>query len=191
MLNQRDREIDGEIARLEALKAEKEVIRREISALNAALTVFGERESATYKEVETELAKASVPLEEQDAVLDAKGDSSQNISEANTIPESSTIDSDRQRSIARTAKAGQNGKPLGIKAAGFPEFNGNKTDFVRALVQSRGAAGATPKEIDQVFTERRIEKSKNAIYNALDSLLRQKKLRKKDGQYFYVASRSD
>ena len=48
--------------------------------------------------------------------------------------------------------------------------------------------GAAPKEIDQVFAERGIEKSKNVIYNALFSLVRQKKLKKKDGQYFYIGS---
>jgi len=59
---------------------------------------------------------------------------------------------------------------------------------VRAVVQSRGSAGAAPKDINQVFVERRIEKSKNAIYNALESLVRQKKLRKKEGQYFSLES---
>ena len=57
---------------------------------------------------------------------------------------------------------------------------------MRAVVQIRGAAGATPKEIDQVFAERGIEKSKNAIYNALDSLVRQNKLKKKNNQYFHI-----
>jgi hypothetical protein len=81
------------------------------------------------------------------------------------------------------SKAGQEEKIPGAKS---PEFSGNKTDFVRAIVQFRGAAGATPKEIDQVFAARGIEKSKNAIYNALDSLVRQNKLKKKNGQYFYM-----
>jgi hypothetical protein len=43
-----------------------------------------------------------------------------------------------------------------------------------------------PRDIDQVFTERGIERSKNVIYNALHSLVRQKKLKKKDGNYFYM-----
>ena len=69
-----------------------------------------------------------------------------------------------------------------------PEFTGNKTEFVCAVVESRGSVGAAPKDIDQVFEQRGIKKSKNATYNALVSLVRQKKLKKKDGQYFYIGS---
>jgi hypothetical protein len=73
-----------------------------------------------------------------------------------------------------------------VKADWTPEFTGNKTEFVRAVVESRETLGAVPKDIDQVFAERGIEKSRNAIYNALVSLVAQKKLKKKDGQYFYL-----
>jgi hypothetical protein len=59
---------------------------------------------------------------------------------------------------------------------------------VRAVVQSRGSVGTAPKDIEQVFAGRGIEKSKNAIYNALVSLVKQKKLKKKDGHYFYQES---
>jgi uncharacterized C2H2 Zn-finger protein len=76
------------------------------------------------------------------------------------------------------------------KAGWTPEFTGNKTEFVRVVVQSRGPVGAEPKDIAQVFAERSIEKSKNAIYNALVSLVTQKKLKKKDGRYFYLESPS-
>jgi hypothetical protein len=186
MLSQRDREIDGEIARLEALKAEKEIVRKELEAVNTALQVFGGRESAIYEEVQTEQAKGDIPLDTQHAVLSAKEDSSQTrpteSPEANAVPQSS----DGQGSVAPNAKPAQNGKSSGTRARRTPEFAGNKTEFVRAVVQFRGAAGAKPKDIDQVFAQRHIEKSKNAIYNALDSLVRQNKLKKKDGQYFYA-----
>jgi uncharacterized C2H2 Zn-finger protein len=144
VLNQRDGEIDQEITRLEALKTEKEIVRRELDAVTAALKVFGERGVEGYEEEETERGKGDTPLDTQDAVA--------------------------------------------AKADRTPEFTGNKTEFVRALVQSRGSVGAAPKDIDQVFAERGIEKSKNAIYNALVSLVGQKKLKKKDGHYFYVES---
>jgi hypothetical protein len=145
VLSQRDREIDEAISRLEALKAEKEAVRRELEALNAVLGVFGERDlEAPEKALEMGLAKGSPRLDTQDAV-DARSN--------------------------RT-----------------PEFTGNKTEFVSAVVQSRGSAGTAPKDIDQVFEQRGIENSKNAIYNALVSLVRQKKLKKKDGQYFYIES---
>ena len=42
VLSQRDREIEEAITRLEALKTEKEAVRREPEAVNAALGVFGE-----------------------------------------------------------------------------------------------------------------------------------------------------
>jgi hypothetical protein len=146
VLNQRDGEIDRAITRLEALKTEKEIVRRELQAVTAALNVFGEREVAGDQGAETEPAKGDTPrhtpLDTQDAVT--------------------------------------------VKADRTPEFTGNKTDFVRAVVQSRGSVGAAPKDIDHVFAERGIEKSKNAIYNALVSLVRQKKLKEKDGHYFYL-----
>lgn len=190
MLTQRGREIDAEVARLEALKAEKEIVRRELDVLNAALKVFGERESAICDEVQTEATKGSIPLDTQDAVVGATGDSSQNqqkeISEADAVSEHSASDSDGQRSIAGQTKLSQNGKSPGTKGKRIPEFTGNKTEFVRAVVRFRGAAGATPKDIDEVFAQHRIEKSKNVIYNALYSLVQQNKLKKKGGQYFYA-----
>jgi hypothetical protein len=145
VLSQRNKEIDEAITRLEALKAEKETVRRKLEAVNAALEVFGKHKlEISEAALEMELAQGSLRLENQHAV-DAKTD-----------------------------------RP--------PEFTGNKTELVRAVVQSRGSVGAAPKDIDQIFTERGIEKSKNAIYNALFSLVKQKKLKKKDGQYFSIES---
>jgi hypothetical protein len=126
------------------LTTEKQIVRRELDAVTAALKVFGERGVAGDEGVETEREKGDTPLDTQDAVA--------------------------------------------AKADRTPEFTGNKTEFVRAVVQSLGSVGAAPKDIDQVFAERGIEKSKNAIYNALVSLVGQKKLKKKDGHYFYVES---
>ena len=40
-LTQRDRQIAGELAHREALQAEKEIIRKQIDAVNAALQAFG------------------------------------------------------------------------------------------------------------------------------------------------------
>jgi hypothetical protein len=80
--------------------------------------------------------------------------------------------------------AGRNGEVEGSEAAAIPEFTGNKTEFVRAVVQARGSLGATPKEIDEVFKARQIERSRNLIYNALDVLLKQKKLKRENGRYF-------
>jgi hypothetical protein len=144
VLNQRDREIEQAITRLEALKAEKETVGRELEAVTAALNVFGERGVAGDEGVETEPAKGDTPLDTQEAE--------------------------------------------GAKGGRTPEFTGNRTEFVRAVVQSCGSVGAEPKDIEQVFAERRIEKSKNAIYNALVSLVTQRKLKKKDGRYFYLES---
>ena len=80
--------------------------------------------------------------------------------------------------------AGRNGEVQGSEAAAIPEFTGNKTEFIRAVVQARGSFGATPKEIDEVFKGRQIERSRNLIYNALDALLKQKKLKRDNGRYF-------
>jgi hypothetical protein len=64
------------------------------------------------------------------------------------------------------------------------EFTGNKTNLVAAIVEHFGSAGATPKEVDSVFTERKVSRSKNLIYNTLSYLVAQKKLVRKDGRYF-------
>jgi hypothetical protein len=76
----------------------------------------------------------------------------------------------------------------GIEAG--PTFSGSKTDFVAAIVKARGTSGATPKEIDEIFSARRIARSKNLIYNALSFLVKQRKLEKKDGRYFFVSTDS-
>jgi hypothetical protein len=102
------------------------------------------------------------------------------------ISESVGKDGVQQGSAAHRAQSGLDKTVQGTRSRRTAELSGNKTEFVHALVQFRGAAGATPKDIDQAFVERGIEKSKNAIYNALDSLVRQKKLKKKDGKYFYA-----
>jgi hypothetical protein len=64
------------------------------------------------------------------------------------------------------------------------EFTGNKTAFVSALVKAHGAAGATPKEIREVFTSRKIPQSENLIYTTLSGLAKDKKLRRRDGRYY-------
>ena len=64
------------------------------------------------------------------------------------------------------------------------EFGGNKTAFVVAIVKAHGAAGATPKEIREVFASRKIPQSDNLIYTTLSALAKDKKLRRRDGRYF-------
>jgi hypothetical protein len=191
VLSQRGPEIEAEIARLEALKAEKEIIQRELEAVKAALKVFSARESPADEKVETERAQGSTLLDTREAAganADASPGGQPGIFEAATILKSTASHRDRQRTVAQRANTSQDGQSRRPDAGKAPEFTGNKTEFVRAVVQSRGSVGAAPKDINQVFVERRIEKSKNAIYNALESLVRQKKLTKKEGQYFSLES---
>ena len=70
------------------------------------------------------------------------------------------------------------------------DFSGSKTDFVAAIVKERGASGATPKEVGDVFSARGIARSRNLIYNALSALVKQRKLAKRDGRYFSLSSDS-
>ena len=88
------------------------------------------------------------------------------------------------------ASAGNVGIPQASRTETAPVFSGSKTDLVAAIVKARGISGATPKEVSDVFSARRIARSKNLIYNALSALLKQKKLEKKDGRYFFVSSHS-
>ena len=78
-----------------------------------------------------------------------------------------------------------------VRAASTPavdltavEFTGNKTALVIAIVKAHGAAGATPKEIRDVFTSRKIPQSENLIYTTLSALAKDKKLRRRDGRYY-------
>ncbi|MGA8596605.1 MAG: hypothetical protein WB676_17995 [Bryobacteraceae bacterium] len=89
------------------------------------------------------------------------------------------------RTSAQTTKKGS--QPQEPETAVTPEFTGNKTDFVRAVVEAHGTSGAAPREIDQAFTTRGIGRSKNLIYSALGALVRQKKLKKKGDRYLSVS----
>jgi hypothetical protein len=68
-----------------------------------------------------------------------------------------------------------------------PAFVGNKTEFITGILKARGASGATPKEIDTIFSAQAIARSKNLIYNALSFLLKRKKLTKRGGRYFLLS----
>jgi len=69
-----------------------------------------------------------------------------------------------------------------------PEFTGNKTAFVAAIVKAHGASGVAPKEIREVFNSRKIPLSENLIYTTLSALAKDKKLRRRDGRYYGVGS---
>src|SRR5207237_4017831 len=63
-------------------------------------------------------------------------------------------------------------------------------DFACTIVKARGIAAATPKELSEFFSARRIQRRKNLIYNALSLLVKQRKLEKKDVRYFSVPADS-
>jgi hypothetical protein len=69
-----------------------------------------------------------------------------------------------------------------------PEFTGNKTEFITSILRARGTSGATPKEIDDVFSAHAIARSKNLIYNALSFLLKRKRLIRRAGRYFPLSA---
>jgi hypothetical protein len=56
---------------------------------------------------------------------------------------------------------------------GESKFLGNKRELVKHIVQTSGPSGTTPRDIDQIFSDRKIQKSKNLIYNALSILVKQ------------------
>jgi hypothetical protein len=63
------------------------------------------------------------------------------------------------------------------------EFTGNKRDFVKAIVQSHGSEGIRPKEIERIFSDRKIDKGRNLIYNALSLLVKQGIMKRDNGRY--------
>ena len=82
-------------------------------------------------------------------------------------------------------------KKKGNQAGAIPEFNGNKTDFVRAVVEARGSSGATHTDINEAFAIRGISKSNNLVYNSLSALTKKEKLKKQGQRYFLVSSGSN
>ncbi len=67
-------------------------------------------------------------------------------------------------------------------------YTGNKTTLMADIVRSFGKAGASPKDVDRILTEKKIERSQNLVYNTLSYLVGQKKLQRKDGRYFSVGT---
>ena len=67
-------------------------------------------------------------------------------------------------------------------------FAGNKRDFVSAIVKAHGAEGVTPKEITAIFSDRKIAKGTNLIYNALSLFVKQGEMKRGDGRYFSVVT---
>jgi hypothetical protein len=61
---------------------------------------------------------------------------------------------------------------------------GNKTTLVADIVKAYGKLGASPKDVDQFFSARKIKRGKNLIYNTLSYLVARKKLQRRDGRYF-------
>jgi hypothetical protein len=69
-------------------------------------------------------------------------------------------------------------------------FSGTRTDFVAAILQARGSAGITPAEISAAFAARKIQTSKNLVYNVLSLMFKQKRVRKAAGKYFLLAPKA-
>ena len=65
---------------------------------------------------------------------------------------------------------------------------GNKTTLVADIVRAHGSLGASPKDVDQFFSARKIKRGKNLIYNTLSYLVSRKKLQRRDGRYFVAAT---
>jgi Fe2+ or Zn2+ uptake regulation protein len=70
------------------------------------------------------------------------------------------------------------------------EFNGSRSDFVAAVLQQRGSAGVTPREIADAFRARKVAISKNLVYNVLSLLFKRKSVRKSGGRYYLVAAKA-
>jgi hypothetical protein len=115
------------------------------------------------------------------------GSASSTIGQAKGVLDSRTAQSARPSAQA-TDKRSQPKKP---ETAATPEFSGNKTDFVRAVVKAGGRSGTTASEINEAFTVRRIERSKNLIYNSMSALVKQKKLKKQGDRYFSTSQDSN
>jgi len=92
-----------------------------------------------------------------------------------------------------TTPAAVSHKAAGAPSAAAPvnvEFNGSRTEFVAGVLKARGAAGITPAEISAAFAARKIQISKNLVYNVLSVMFKQKKVRKSAGKYYLIAAKA-
>jgi hypothetical protein len=80
-----------------------------------------------------------------------------------------------------------NGSGSAVELADI-KFTGNKTTLVADIVERYGNAGASAKDIDNVFTARKIKRSKNLVYNTLSYLAAKKKLHRHEGRYYAVVA---
>lgn len=86
------------------------------------------------------------------------------------------------RGVAQPRKKQVSSHGSGVK--GSPEFTGNRTEFIRAIIESRASSGVTPREIAEEFTAHRIKRGKNLIRNTLYKMLDDKRLKRENGRYF-------
>jgi hypothetical protein len=77
--------------------------------------------------------------------------------------------------------------PAAASTPSSVQYKGNKTNMVAEIVGSYGMEGATPKDVDAIFTAQDVPKSKNLIYNTLSYLVAHKRLVRREGKY-YLAS---
>jgi hypothetical protein len=143
---------------------------KQLSKAEALITAVGRRYTATNSHFQELLDSASATIGQAKSVLGNRSASSDRTS--------------AQPTKKRTQS--QASEPLAN-----PKFTGNKTDFVRAVVEAHGPSGATPTEIGEALTARRINRSKNLIYNALSALVNQKKLNKNGNRYVSASINSN
>lgn len=86
------------------------------------------------------------------------------------------------RGVAQPSKKQVSSGDSGGK--GSPEFTGNRTEFIRAIIDSRASSGLTPREIAEAFNARRVARGKNLIRNTLYQMLEDKRLKRENGRYF-------
>jgi len=91
----------------------------------------------------------------------------------------------------RVAAVTETGDATTIEIGAELDFTGSKGNFVAAIVKAHGTSGVTPKDVEHVFSTRRINRSKNLIYNALSTLVKQGKLERKEGRYFFLSADSN
>jgi hypothetical protein len=123
-------------------------------------------------------------LEQQRASIDRAIEALREV-EGLEVPETA-----REQSPATTPQPSGKQASVGGLGHSVPQFTGNKTEFVRTLVEARGSSGILPREIAEAFDARGIGRSKNFIYNTLGTLVKQKKLRKQGDRYFALAASS-
>lgn len=161
-------------------------LEKRIQELTASIEAQKTELAAYERVLHMEVSKGSAPVETSDAP-EAPVEASSRITTKKKRATKKTANKPAEAAVQNASAETPAEAPAGLSNV---PFTGNKTTLVAEIVKSYGSQGATPKDVDAFFTSRKVERSKNLIYNTLSYLVAQKKLQRRDGRYFMAGTKA-